>query len=422
MQHEALERFFLEEQVEPLLVFLGAERGGRQGLRLAAREERRAVRARQNTHFAGDVADFIERAGIRAPVAVQDVVAEIIFAQAFKRPHGQRALLFVLFRDRLFNRFLDFVDQVIAFLLRIFLGVQGVVEFRAVFLLDFLGERLIERQRGNGHFVRLDLVMQLADRRDDVLDLFVPEFERVGDRVFAHFNRARFDHHDGLLGRDHDDVQQAGLLFGGRGVGDELSIHQANAHGRHRRRERQVGNKCRRRSGRDADHVRIVFAVRRKHHGHDLRFIAPRFGEQRTQRAVDHSGSQNFALRGAPFALEKAAGNFSGRIRIFAIVHGEGKKIAVIRLGIHARRDQHDGIAIARQNGAVGLLCNFSGFQSQRASADFDGNLMGSGCCLRHIRWSFRLSAASRTIGPYARGKPFECGRNFSRFVWKRKR
>ena len=78
VQHEALERFFLEEQVEALLVFLGAERGRRQGLRLAAREERRAVRARQHSHFAGDVANFVERAGIRAAVAMQDVVAEII--------------------------------------------------------------------------------------------------------------------------------------------------------------------------------------------------------------------------------------------------------------------------------------------------------------------------------------------------------
>ena len=135
----------------------------------------------------------------------------------------------------------------------------------------------------------------------------------------------------------------------------------------------------------------IVFAVRGKHHGDDLRFIAPGFGKQRAQRAVDHARSQNFALRGAPFALEKAAGNFSGRIGVFAVVHGEGKKIAVIRLGIHAGRDQHDGVAIPRQYGAVGLLGNFSGFQRQRTSADFDCNLMGSWCCLRHILSSFRL-------------------------------
>ena len=38
VQHEALERFFLEEQIEPLLVFFGAESGRRQRLRLAARK------------------------------------------------------------------------------------------------------------------------------------------------------------------------------------------------------------------------------------------------------------------------------------------------------------------------------------------------------------------------------------------------
>src|SRR3974390_1187791 len=34
---------------------------------------------------------------------------------------------------------------------------------------------------------------------------------------------------------------------------------------------------------------------------------------------------------------------------------------------------------------------------------------------------SFRLSARPRTIGTSLRGKPFEFGRNISRFVWKRK-
>jgi hypothetical protein len=34
---------------------------------------------------------------------------------------------------------------------------------------------------------------------------------------------------------------------------------------------------------------------------------------------------------------------------------------------------------------------------------------------------SFRLAAASRTIGPYAREKPFECGKNRSRFVGEEK-
>jgi len=41
-------------------------------------------------------------------------------------------------------------------------------------------------------------------------------------------------------------------------------------------------------------------------------------------------GSENFFFRGAAFALEETAGNFFGGVGVFAVVHGERKKIAVI--------------------------------------------------------------------------------------------
>ena len=47
VQHEALEGFFLEKQVQPLHIFLGAQRQGSQGLGLAAGEKRRAVHPRK---------------------------------------------------------------------------------------------------------------------------------------------------------------------------------------------------------------------------------------------------------------------------------------------------------------------------------------------------------------------------------------
>ena len=129
------------------------------------------------------------------------------------------------------DRFLDFVDEMVAFLLRIFGGVQRVVQARAVLLLDLLGQSLVKRQRRQRDFVRLELVMQLADGGDDALDLFVPEARGVGDGVFGDFERAGLDHHNGFFAADHDDIQQAGLLLGSGGVGDELAFEQADAHG-----------------------------------------------------------------------------------------------------------------------------------------------------------------------------------------------
>ena len=84
VQHEALEGFFLEEQIEALHVFLGAERGGGERLRFAAREERRTVNARQHAHFAGDLANLIEGAGIGTAAADQHVVAENALAKALE--------------------------------------------------------------------------------------------------------------------------------------------------------------------------------------------------------------------------------------------------------------------------------------------------------------------------------------------------
>ena len=204
------------------------------------------------------------------------------------------------------------------------------------------------------------------------------ELQRVRNHVLADLLCAGFDHHDGLFRCHHDDIQQAGLLIRNRGVRNEFAIDHSDAYRRDRLGERQIGNERRGRGSGDSDHVRIVFAVRGKHHCDDLRFIAPRFGKQRTQWAIDHARGKNFALRRAPFALKESAGNLSRRVRVFAIVHGKWKKVPVIRPGIHASRDEHDRIAIARQNGAVRLLCNFSGLECQRSSANLYRNLIRS--------------------------------------------
>ena len=59
-----------------LRVVAGAERGERDGLGFAAGEKRRAVRARQNAHFAGNRADRVKVAAVEALAAVQNQTAD----------------------------------------------------------------------------------------------------------------------------------------------------------------------------------------------------------------------------------------------------------------------------------------------------------------------------------------------------------
>ena len=64
------------QRVDPLLVLAGAERGDHQRLGLAAGEQRRAVRARQDAGFRHDRAHGLEVAAVDALAGVEDVPAD----------------------------------------------------------------------------------------------------------------------------------------------------------------------------------------------------------------------------------------------------------------------------------------------------------------------------------------------------------
>src|SRR5262249_24196856 len=99
MQQETLELILLEEQVEPLHVFFGAESKRREGLGFTASEERGAMHAWQQANFAGDLANLVEGAAVRTPLGIQNIVAENLLAQALERSLGQRALFLFFFRN-----------------------------------------------------------------------------------------------------------------------------------------------------------------------------------------------------------------------------------------------------------------------------------------------------------------------------------
>src|SRR4029077_6249964 len=63
------------QRVDPLLLLAGAERRHHQGLALAAREQGRAVRPRQNADFRNDGTHGLDIAAIDAPTGVEDVPA-----------------------------------------------------------------------------------------------------------------------------------------------------------------------------------------------------------------------------------------------------------------------------------------------------------------------------------------------------------
>src|SRR5437762_12882693 len=75
VQHEALKLVLLEEQVEPLHVFLGAQGQSGKRLGLAARKESGIVDSGKQADFIGEQANLIEVEAIGKLAAVDNSIA-----------------------------------------------------------------------------------------------------------------------------------------------------------------------------------------------------------------------------------------------------------------------------------------------------------------------------------------------------------
>src|SRR5579859_77919 len=376
VEHEALESVLREEKIEALMVFLGAEGEGGEGLRFAAREQGGAVNARKQSGLAGDFADLVELAAVGTAARVQNFVAENFFLESVIGALGESDFLFVVFGNGFDELGLQSVDEGVTFFFGMLFGVESVLEVGGDGLFQGRVDRIIERKRCDFDFFRFQLRVKFLDGGDDFLDLRVAEFKGFDDGFFADFERTGFDHHDGLFRSGDDDIHRAGFLFGDGGIGDELAVEQADANGGDGSRKGKIGAIGGGGGAGDGNDVGIVLAVGGENHGVDLRFIAPGFREERAHGAVGQAGDKNFAFGGTAFALEEAAWDFAGGVGVFAIVDGERQKVAVVRFAGHDGGVQHDGVAILGNDGAVGLFCHFTGFKNERATADFDRHLM----------------------------------------------
>ena len=146
-------------------------------------------------------------------------------------------------------------------------------------------------------------------------------------------------------------------------IGDELAVHASDAHRTQRAVPRDIADHQSGGCADDAQNVRIVFAIRAEENALHLDFVIPTLGEQRTNRAIRQTAGENFLFRRATFALEIAAGEFSGSGGFFAIIDREREKIlAGFGFGRGDGRDHHDGFSELNGDGAVGLFGEFAGF------------------------------------------------------------
>jgi hypothetical protein len=246
------------------------------------------------------------------------------------------------------------------------LGADALADPVRVRLLDLGSHVRIEPLRLPG------LPAQVLLGVAELLDLGVRNLERLEELLFGDLARARLDHRQALVGADDDEVKRRVLFEFGQGrVDDPFVVDEADPHGADGSHEGQRRDHQRRRGTVDAEDVVGGDQVRRKRRADDLHLVREALRPERPDRAVDHPRGENRLLRGAPLALEEAAGDLPGGIHPLLDVHGEREEIrALARLRAAHRRGEDHRVARAHDHGAVRLLGELPRLERDLVAAD----------------------------------------------------
>ena len=323
--------------------------------------------ARQHADLAGDRPQLLGVAAVDA-LALQNQVADDALFQGVEGGRHLLRRVFRLARPRADTR--RRCVRCSSLMLVGAFGLAGRLLALAELVAEALAELVDERigRRRGGQLLRRQarLAAQLLDHVDDGDDVLVAEQDRLEHLLLGHLAGEALDHGDGRARAGHDQVEVA--LFQLRSA----SASATNSPSMRPTRTRPVG--CRNgicETCRAAlapimrQHVGIVLAVGGQGAGHDLHFVDVAGGEERADGAIDQAGGEDFLGGGPAFALDEAAGELAGGVGLFAIIDDEGEEIASLVGLAFDGGDQRHGVAVLHDDGAVGLLGQFAGFQNE---------------------------------------------------------
>ena len=362
VEHELLGALH-EHLVLDLFVEFRTERNGRQRLRFAAGEDRRAVGCGQVAHLAPDRADLVGLAAVETDAFVEDHVAHGLLLHVVVEIFvDQRRLL-----DQLFFRIagceLGFERVELVFALVLHRAARGdgvglVVKLSDDRLTQFF---VVDLVAVGAFHVLAQLLRQLDLYGAVLLDLLVRELDGAEHHLFRNLLHLALDHQDVVDRTADHDVQVAfGHLRIG-GVDGVFAVAAYDADLRDGAAEGNVRYGQRRRGGQTGQRVGLNILVRRDEVDRHVDFGVVIRGEQGPEGAVDQAGDEHLAVVGARFALHETAGEAAYGGVLLLVFDLEGHEIGVgfcILCG-HDGSEQHR-VAHLDDDRAVGLLGQFA--------------------------------------------------------------
>ena len=198
-------------------------------------------------------------------------------------------------------------------------------------------------------------------------------FKHVG---LGDFERATFDHHDGLgrAGNHQLEIGERQLLE--RRVQHPVALHATNPNAANWCGKRNFGGvQCERRCE-QRQHVGVVFLIGRDDVDEDLDFVFESLRKQRTDGTVDDAAGQDFMIVGAALTLDETTRNLTGGVGLFLVLDGEREKWEGALIVTHRDGGEHHSLPELYHGGSGGLLGHATGLNDQLSSGEGPLNAM----------------------------------------------
>ena len=209
---------------------------------------------------------------------------------------------------------------------------------------------------------------------------------------FLDFLGAALDHHQGIGGAGHEEVNVAAEALLDGGVDHHLAVDAAHADAAHGVHEGDLADDQGRGGTHHGEGLGGVLAVVAEHLGGDHGVAVVALFEEGAQGAVDEAAGEGFLGGLLALALEPATGDLAGGEDGLAVVDGEGEEVDAFPGGAVAHGHEDHGVALADDDGAVGLLGDAAGLDGDGGVTQLDGH--GGGAEFQCVH------GFSRALGP----------------------
>src|SRR5438477_2965269 len=322
MQNEPLRLFAAAVSIDHLRFFDRRECGEGERLGLAALENCRTMRARENADLARDRAQLLIAPTVDTFLLVQNADAERFLLHVIERLRDRELVgLGMFFQDRHLHFFAERID---CFCPRNFaLGVERAFNPIAADSISNLEQILIHLEQRHLALRLANLCGELFLNPDHFARMLMGKVERLHEISFGNFPGRAFDHDNVVLSSDINQIEVALFALRMRRVRDELPVDATDADSTDRSGKRNVGNaKCCRRAV-ERENIGIVFAVRAQEKADDLGIVEITLWKERPERPIDHARGERFLFGRSAFALEIASREFPHRGGFFAVIDRE---------------------------------------------------------------------------------------------------